>query len=254
MSIYTLAYISSLPYNDDFTRGMVQQILKNIRDVPYISADELAARCYVSPSALRNFVKNLGYDSYTEFKTNIKYLINHLNDAQSIVTRSYGSGEFSAVVHSIQAELDKVLQFVTDAQIGAAAHDLYAASRILLCANTSSHSQINFATELILAGKEVYIANLPKVYSDFSTLVNSSTAVLFIRSGQYGDHYSISYLADATSRGAKTIFISSAVTAADMRLADHSLVFSGGAASDYISMDAILTALSAHIRERNSIE
>ena len=254
MSICTLAYISSLPYNDEFTRGMVQNILKNIREVPNLTAEALARRCMVSSSALRNFVKSLGYDSYSEFKSNIKHLIySQSGGTFSISPEAYLTGVLDNVVSSFKAGLDSVLQYITDDQIEAAAGDIFAADRIIICANTSSHAQANFVAELILAGKETYIANLPKVYTDFASLVNEQTVVLFIRAGQYGDHYSISYLADAAAKGAKTIFISSAVTAADMRLADHSLTFKGNVTGDFIAMDSLLIALAAHVREKISI-
>lgn len=56
-------------------KRIAQIILKNICQVPSWTIEQLALRCNVSISTCRRFIKEIGYDSYVEFKLKIEDLI-----------------------------------------------------------------------------------------------------------------------------------------------------------------------------------
>ncbi|HFI0332534.1 TPA: MurR/RpiR family transcriptional regulator [Streptococcus suis] len=48
--------------------SIAEGMLKNFKDIPTLSIYDMAEQCYVSPASISRFIKQLGFDTYGDFK------------------------------------------------------------------------------------------------------------------------------------------------------------------------------------------
>lgn len=66
--LYRLILFISTNKNNDVDYNIAINILKNINIINKMTINQLAEKCYTSPSAISRFTRKLGYESFSEFK------------------------------------------------------------------------------------------------------------------------------------------------------------------------------------------
>lgn len=70
--------------------SIAEGMLKNFKDLPKLSIHELSERCYVSPSSMTRFVRQIGFSSYKEFRQRCKESFTIDIDYSRTVTKAEG--------------------------------------------------------------------------------------------------------------------------------------------------------------------
>ena len=71
--------LSHLNRNDENDTDFViaRYFLTHLRQLKDISIYKIAEECFVSRSSIQRFIKNIGYDSYTQLKGSLDEVITH---------------------------------------------------------------------------------------------------------------------------------------------------------------------------------
>lgn len=83
LSLHTFNLLSSLlsilNKNDEENADLIiaKYLLNNFDNIKNISIYQIADDCFVSRSSVQRFIKNIGYDSYTQLKSSLDNIIKH---------------------------------------------------------------------------------------------------------------------------------------------------------------------------------
>ena len=81
-------------------------IIEHIDEIKSMSIYDLADRCFVSRSSVQRFLKNIGYESYTQLKQSIDIVISH-QKAYAAYTNRTGFPEFvAASINNMLKDID----------------------------------------------------------------------------------------------------------------------------------------------------
>ena len=73
----TLLSILNKNDEDDTSFVIAKYILNNLKDIENRSIYKVAEDCYLSRSSVQRFIKEIGYDNYTQMKQSIAEVIQH---------------------------------------------------------------------------------------------------------------------------------------------------------------------------------
>lgn len=101
--------LSILNKNDEDDTGFIiaEYILNNLKDMEKISIYKVAEDCYVSRSSVQRFVKDIGYENYTQMKQSIAEVIQH---EQALLDYTDHTGYTDFILDSIHEMTDDIAQ------------------------------------------------------------------------------------------------------------------------------------------------
>jgi RpiR family transcriptional regulator, carbohydrate utilization regulator len=241
--------------SDDFNRQLIFYILKNIHIVPKCSSYKLAELCFVSPAAIRRFVKELGFDSYPAFKFQVGWQLSHYMDSRHHLPpkATLGEGCLVSVAKSAKETISNMLKHVTEEQIEAVADTILAHSRICFFTTRGSPQQYVLQADLIFLGKEVTLYTIVQNQEKGIYTVDENTVAIFLKVDVSESRDVYHLLQIAKDRGATTVIISNIFPQREKEYADYLLTFDGPMClTDLYSLELIQEALSLCLRRKST--
>ena len=165
--------LAILNKNDESDTDFIiaKYFLNNLEKIKNTSIYDIADECFVSRSSLQRFIKNIGYDSFTQIKNNIEEVINH-EDAFIDYT------DHSDYADTIATKIDEMMKDI----INSTNHDSYKKllkyfnnykNVVILTAEDSSHACKLFQQQSLALNKLIRVvtsANHNIDYLDTLTL------------------------------------------------------------------------------------
>ena len=193
-------------------KKIAQVLLKNICKIPSWTIEQMALNCNISISTCRRFIKEIGYESYTEFKLKITDLIQNYdfhtppglspNDPHIESYIKQTTDRLTSDVRSLEKTLDPkaITQAVTA---------LHAYEHIVIHDLFKSSTHLAFLSHLALTGKTVTVS--ADIASQKRDAKNASPKQLFllVYDGLQHARETLNTLPAVHSRGAHIILISS---------------------------------------------
>lgn len=150
--------MNNLP-GDETEHHLAANLLKNLYDLPFLSIEEMAERCYTSPATLSRFCKMLGFKSYVVFRSTFDPKIRQLKQERYIYSGYDSSPETSPVERFIEQTVYSLLQIqhqIDMKELAAATEAIHKAERILLIADsTLMPTVIDFQYRMLLCERFV---------------------------------------------------------------------------------------------------
>lgn len=149
--------LSILNTNDESDTDFViaKYLLNNLNDLKNISIYKVAEDCFVSRSSVQRFIKNIGYDSYTQLKASLDNVISHESAFIDYTDHAYYSEHLMESVQAMSKDIcensakqgfKKFIDYFMEAD-----------NIVLLTAEDSSYPCKIFQQELVSIGKIVRI-------------------------------------------------------------------------------------------------
>ncbi|MDL2220593.1 hypothetical protein LJC55_02895, partial [Eubacteriales bacterium OttesenSCG-928-N14] len=129
--------MDNLPSSDP-EYHMATNLLQNLWDIPNLSIEEMAERCYTSPATLSRFCKRLGFKSYVLFRSEFEPNLALLKQDRPIYSGYEARPETSPierVVNLTIAVLNEVKQQLSFDEIEKAIDALHDAENIYMLGN-----------------------------------------------------------------------------------------------------------------------
>ncbi len=149
-----LSIINRVDESDtDFT--IAQYLLKKVDKLDSISIYTIADECFVSRSSVQRFIKNIGYDSFTQMKKYVGEVIDHQrgfveytdhSQYKENLMKNLAAMSEDIVSSSNRNSFQKLLSMIHDAE-----------NVVLVCAEDSSYAPFLFQQQLLSIGKLVRI-------------------------------------------------------------------------------------------------
>ncbi len=136
---------------------IAEYIITHLREMADISIYKVAEDCYLSRSSVQRFVKEIGYESYTQMKQNIAEVIEH---EEALLNYTDHTGYSEHLLESIRemnedivktARAPKFLQLLD--------HFISARSIVLLTAEDSAHACRLLQQQILATGKLIRIVS-----------------------------------------------------------------------------------------------
>ena len=149
--------LSILNTNDELDTDFViaKYLLNNLNDLKNISIYKVAEDCFVSRSSVQRFIKNIGYDSYTQLKASLDNVISHESGFIDYTDHAYYSEHLIESINQMSKDIcessakqgfKKIIDYFMEAD-----------NIVLLTAEDSSYPCKIFQQELVSIGKIVRI-------------------------------------------------------------------------------------------------
>lgn len=149
--------LSILNTNDESDTDFViaKYLLNNLNDLKNISIYKVAEDCFVSRSSVQRFIKNIGYDSYTQLKASLDNVISHESAFIDYTDYAYYSEHLMESINQMSKDIcessakqgfKKFIDYFMEAD-----------NIVLLTAEDSSYPCKIFQQELVSIGKIVRI-------------------------------------------------------------------------------------------------
>ncbi|MCR4632733.1 MAG: hypothetical protein K5648_01240 [Erysipelotrichaceae bacterium] len=149
--------LSHLNRNDENDTDFViaRYFLTHLRQLKDTSIYKIAEECFVSRSSIQRFIKNIGYDTYTQLKASLDEVIRH-EDSFKDYTDHTGYRDF------LQKSLDAMGNDIKKATLSASYKKLLnifhdAGQTVILTAEDSSHACKLFQQQILTTGKLIRI-------------------------------------------------------------------------------------------------
>ena len=149
--------LSILNTNDELDTDFViaKYLLNNLNDLKNISIYKVAEDCFVSRSSVQRFIKNIGYDSYTQLKASLDNVISHESGFIDYTDHAYYAEH---LMESIQTMGKDICDASSKQGFKKIVDSFMEADNIvLLTAEDSSYPCKIFQQELVSIGKIVRI-------------------------------------------------------------------------------------------------
>ena len=149
--------LSILNTNDENDTDFViaRYLLLNMSKIKDTSIYKIAEECYVSRSSVQRFIKNIGYDSFTQMKRSIDEILAHeegfIDYTDHVEYKDYISESISEMIADI-ARASLTPSFSRLLKIFAQAENV-----VILTAEDSSHACRLFQQQILTTGKLVRI-------------------------------------------------------------------------------------------------
>ena len=163
---------------------IAKYFLLNLKELKSISIYKIAEDCYVSRSSVQRFIKNIGYDSFTQMKSSIDEIIVHEEGFASYTDRSdyrnYISQAISAMIEDIRTASE------TPAFSRLLNIFMKAKNVVILSAEDSSHACRLFQQQILTTGKLLRIITSANKNIDLlSTLEKDDLLLVCSVTGNY---------------------------------------------------------------------
>lgn len=204
-------------------RQTAQTLLKNIAKIPEWTIEQAALACHISISTFRRFIKDMGYNSYTEFKMKVTDVIENFDfispaalaaDASNF--DEYALRSSTSLIQDIKA----MSSHLQPEQFIQAARMIHNSSHIYIHDLLKSNMKLALQAHLALSGKEVTLSYDPQ--SQWADAQNAEPSQLFLMvyDGQPRSRQVIHTIPEVHSRGGKMLVLSSASSFSHMELCD----------------------------------
>lgn len=141
-------------------RQLAVQLLQNIQDIPLLSSELMAQRCFSSMASLNRFSQSLGYASYAQFKSAFE------QNLSSYMPMYYFSDPYQPVqseqdvvkliTNNLNRSIQSIIQTIDGELLESIVRMLYEAEKIyLLCDNNLNNCTMDFQKRMLLCGKYI---------------------------------------------------------------------------------------------------
>ena len=170
--------LSLLNRNDENDTDFIlaRYFLLNLKTIKNISIYKIAEDCYVSRSSVQRFIKNIGYDSFTQMKSSIDEIIAHEDGFKDYTDHtdygSYITDAISAMVRDIEktsrsAPFRKLLNLFNESRCV-----------VILTAEDSSHACKLFQQQILTTGRLIRIISSANSNTDLLKTLNNEDMLL----------------------------------------------------------------------------
>jgi len=151
----SLLSILNLNNEDDTDFIIARYFLNHLEEIKDISIYTVAEECFVSRSSVQRFIKNIGFDSYTQLKLGLDEVLNHQNGFVSYT-------DHSDYRNYISQSIENMLKDIEEASRSDDFHHLadlvtQAENIVILTAEDSSSACRLFQQEILTTGKLIRI-------------------------------------------------------------------------------------------------
>lgn len=178
--------LSHLNRNDENDTDFViaRYFLMHLRQLKDISIYRIAEDCYVSRSSVQRFIKNIGYDSYTQMKSSIDEIIQHEDGFKTYTDHTDYSNYISASINSMVEDIKRSCQsssFKKLLRIFEEANQI-----VILTAEDSSHACKLFQQQILTTGRLIRIITSANENTDLlETLTEKDLLLVCSVTGNY---------------------------------------------------------------------
>ena len=197
---------------------IAEYIITHMREMEHISIYKVAEDCYLSRSSVQRFVKDIGYESYTQMKQNIAEVIEH---EEALLNYTDHTGYADHLLESLRGMNDDIAKTArTPKFLQLMDHFINARSVVLLTAEDSAHACRLLQQQILATGKLIRIVSsasknlslleslgekdlliVCSVTGNFALAVNSQMKsirakkclITLNRTTAFGDNYSLIY-------------------------------------------------------------
>lgn len=137
-------------------KNIAQMLLKNISFIPDCTIEQAAERCNISVSTLRRFIHNLGYASYTDFRTRVKENIESIDlyyPAEINHTDPESTPYLENYYNLIRMDLEQLIKHVNRNEMVQAVHMLHNHNHIFIHDILKGGMRVFLERNLALSGK-----------------------------------------------------------------------------------------------------
>ena len=178
--------LSHLNRNDenDTDFAIARYFLMHLRQLKDISIYKIAEDCYVSRSSVQRFIKNIGYDSYTQMKSSIDEIIQHEDGFKTYTDHTDYSNYISASINSMVEDIKRSCQSSSFKKL---LHIFEEANQIvILTAEDSSHACKLFQQQILTTGRLIRIITSANENTDLlETLTEKDLLLVCSVTGNY---------------------------------------------------------------------
>lgn len=182
--VSSLLAIINYSRKDDTNYVLANYLLERIDILDKISIYDVIDACYVSRSTIHRFVKNIGFNSFTHMKDNIRYIRIHSQAFINFVSQSpfneYIMNSMIDMLKDINDTIDpKNLELLV--KLMKESHNV-----VILNADTSCSSAKEFQLEMTSLGKLIkLVTNIPCNTNILSSLTKDDLLITSSASGNY---------------------------------------------------------------------
>ena len=130
-------------------------ILNNLKDMEKTSIYKVAEDCYVSRSSVQRFVKDIGYDNYTQMKQSLTEVIQHEEALLDYTDHTEYSDYIQENIHAMTADIAETAKSQGFRKL--LSRFSKARSVVLLAAEDSAHACKLLQQQLLATGKLIRI-------------------------------------------------------------------------------------------------
>lgn len=130
-------------------------ILNNLKEMEKISIYKVAEDCYVSRSSVQRFVKDIGYDNYTQMKQSLAEVIQHEDALLDYTDHTEYSDYIQESIHTMTADIAETAKSQGFKKLLSRFNQ--ARSVVLLAAEDSAHACKLLQQQLLATGKLIRI-------------------------------------------------------------------------------------------------
>lgn len=245
-----LSFYDNAPLNDAY-RNIAQNMLKHLDRIPTASSYEMAELCYTAPSTLRRLATKIGYGSYSDFRTEIKWSIENYWFLNSY--RFLGENTVQAPANLFDALAKMVQQTaesMDDAQLTTIVADLRSHKKIAFFVDEVTQQVKRLQADLIMDGHEV------SLYSELHDQVSAckqlsdSTFAVFIKPEFPQSKNVINLLSTISGKNIDTLVITNNSSEIIRNQSKHVLSVSGTSSIlDSFMIEMIISALVSKHQE-----
>ena len=151
----TLLSILNKNDEDDTSFVIAKYILNNLKDIENRSIYKVAEDCYLSRSSVQRFIKEIGYDNYTQMKQSIAEVIQH---EEALLDYTDHTDYSNYILDSINSMTDDIAETTKKNGFKNLLNRfIQAKSVVLLAAEDSSHACKLLQQQLLATGKLIRI-------------------------------------------------------------------------------------------------
>lgn len=178
--------LSHLNRNDENDTDFViaRYFLMHLRQLKDISIYRIAEDCYVSRSSVQRFIKNIGYDSYTQMKSSIDEIIQHEDGFKTYTDHTDYSNYISASINSMVEDIKRSCQSSSFKKLLRIFEE--ATQIVILTAEDSSHACKLFQQQILTTGRLIRIITSANENTDLlETLTEKDLLLVCSVTGNY---------------------------------------------------------------------
>lgn len=178
--------LSHLNRNDENDTDFViaRYFLTHLRQLKDISIYKIAEECFVSRSSIQRFIKNIGYDSYTQLKASLDEVIRHEDSFKDYTDHADYHEYILDSLHTMGKDIEKASRSPSFKKL----LNIFESSEqvVILTAEDSSHACKLFQQQILTTGKLIRIITSANNNTDLlNTLKENDLLMVCSVTGNY---------------------------------------------------------------------
>ncbi|MBB5266357.1 DNA-binding MurR/RpiR family transcriptional regulator [Catenibacillus scindens] len=193
-------------------KQIAQILLKNICKIPSWTIEQMAANCNISISTCRRFIKEIGYDSYIEFKMKISDLIKNYDfNTPTLLNPSAPDIHqyIEQTTKDIRRDVENLEKTLDPDKIMETVLALHEYEHIIIHDLFKSTMHLAFLSHLALTGKTVTLSADTVTQQNNARNADASQLFLLVYDGLQHSKETLNTLPTVHTHGAEIILISS---------------------------------------------